>query len=130
MTRDKTSYSVLVVDDDPEMTDMLVTVLADAGYGVAAASSGPAALSAVRAHPPDLVVTDLSMPEMDGLDLVESVRADRPGTHFILLTAFGDWPSYCRAQDLEVEGYLSKPVSMELLLADVARILDPSAEET
>lgn len=114
---------ILVVDDDPEMTDMLVTVLSDAGYGTAAAPGAAEALQAVRRDPPDLVITDLSMPDMDGLDLVEALRGLSPRPAFIILTAFGDWPSFCRAQDLGVDKYLTKPVALAELLEDVRALL-------
>jgi two-component system KDP operon response regulator KdpE len=115
---------ILVVDDDPEMTDMLVTVLSDAGYGTAAAPGGAEALESVRRDPPDVVITDLSMPEMDGLELVEALRGLDPRPAFIVLTAFGDWPSFCRAQDLGVDKYLTKPVALAELLEDVRALLD------
>jgi DNA-binding response OmpR family regulator len=114
---------VLVVDDDPEMTDMLVTVLADAGYSTCAASGGAEALEALRREAPDVVITDLSMPDMNGLDLVQAARKVRARVPFIVLTAFGDWPSFCRAADLKVEKYLTKPVALEELLADVRELV-------
>ncbi|MDH5527989.1 MAG: response regulator [Nitrospirota bacterium] len=117
------AVSVLVVDDDSEMTDLLTTVLGDAGYQVTAASGPEEAMDLIRAHPPELVVTDLSMPTASGLDLVQAARDDMPALHFIVLTAFGDWPSFCRAQDLKVDRYLSKPVAMDRLLDEVAAVL-------
>lgn len=117
---------ILVVDDDPEMTEMLVTVLADAGYAADAVAGPAQALEAVRRHPPDVVVTDLCMPDMNGLDLVEAARRLHPGLRFIVLTAFGDWPSFCRAQDLGVEGYLTKPVALDALLDGVRKLLEPA----
>lgn len=122
--------NILVVDDDPEMTDMLETVLTDAGYEVACAASGAEALSAIERRSPDLVLTDLSMPEMNGLDLVQTARALRPDVPVIVLTAFGDWPSFCRAQDLKVDRYLSKPVPMEELLQDISELLGTSPDPT
>lgn len=124
MTEDtENAVSVLVVDDDPEMTDLLQAVLGDAGYRVTTASGVAAALEVIRAHKPELVVTDLSMPEASGLDLVQAVRGNVPELHFIILTAFGDWPSFCRAQDLKVDRYLTKPVPMDRLLDEVAAVL-------
>lgn len=120
-------HSVLVVDDDPEMTDMLSSVLADAGYRVCAANSGPGALTTIDAERPDLLITDLSMPEMGGLDLVRQARTRHPGMHFIILTAFGDWPSFCQAQDLKVDGYLTKPVALDELLGEVEAALHAPA---
>ncbi|MDH4229535.1 MAG: response regulator [Nitrospirota bacterium] len=115
--------SVLVVDDDAEMTDLLVTVLTDAGYRATSASGPEEALAVIRDNPPRLVVSDLSMPTASGLELLEEVRATLPDLHFIILTAFGDWASFCRAQDLRVDSYLTKPVAMQQLLAEVAAIL-------
>jgi DNA-binding response OmpR family regulator len=120
---------ILVVDDDPEMTDMLVTVLSDAGYRTRAAGGGAEALEAVRRDPPDVVITDLSMPDVGGLELVEALGGVTPRPAFIVLTAFGDWPSFCKAQDLGVDKYLSKPVSLAELLEDVQALLAPPHED-
>jgi len=121
---------ILVVDDDPEMTDMLVTVLSDAGYKTRAAGGGAEALEAVRRDPPDVVITDLSMPDVGGLDLVEALGGFSPRPAFIVLTAFGDWPSFCKAQDLGVDKYLTKPVSLAELLEDVQALLAPPHEDS
>ena len=118
-----THNAVLVVDDDREMTDLLVSVLSDAGYQVSAADNGVTALAAIDNRCPDLVLTDLSMPEMGGLELVREVQSHHPDTHFIILTAFGDWPSFCRAQDLKVDAYLTKPVALDELLDGVQTAL-------
>jgi len=121
---------ILVVDDDPEMTDMLVTVLSDAGYGAQSAPGGAEALEAVRRDPPDVVITDLSMPDVDGLDLIEALKGLKPRPAFIILTAFGDWPSFCRAQDLGVDKYLTKPVALAELLEDVHALLAAAREDS
>jgi len=63
------------------------------------------------------------MPDMSGLELVEAARRVRTRLPFIVLTAFGDWPSFCRAEDLKVEKYLTKPVALEELLADVRELV-------
>ncbi len=123
MKQSATGRTVLVVDDDREMTDLLVSALSDAGYAASAADNGATALTVIKHTPPDLVLTDLSMPEMGGLDLVRAARDHHPDTRFIVLTAFGDWPSFCSAQDLKVDAYLTKPISLDALLKQVETAL-------
>jgi len=118
-------FHILVVDDDREMTDMLDAVLSDAGYRVTSADQGEDALRQVRREPPDLMITDLSMPGMGGLELIEAVHRLYPHLPSIILTAFGDWPSFCRAQDLCVKRYLSKPIAMDDLLRGIGDLLNP-----
>jgi len=123
MTGHQTGHQILVVDDDPEMTDLLEAALGDVGYRVRAAPNAAVATEMVCRTAPDLIVTDLSMPDASGLDLAATVRARYPHLPMILLTAFGDWPSFCRARDLDIDCYLTKPVSMQALVKEVARLL-------
>ncbi|HEY7812558.1 MAG TPA: response regulator, partial [Nakamurella sp.] len=70
--------SVLVVDDDTTVAEVVVGYLARAGHAVVAVADGPAALTAVREAPPDLIVLDLMLPGIDGLEVCRRVRADHP----------------------------------------------------
>src|SRR3712207_1709588 len=89
--------AILVADDDPDIRDLVAFKLEQAGYDVAAVDDGPAALAAARSAPPDLVVLDVMMPGLSGIDVCRELRADPAtrGLPVILLTA--------RAQEGDVE---------------------------
>ncbi len=115
---------VLVVDDDPAVSELLRLVLGNAGFDVATAGDGVAGLLAIDANRPDLVILDVAMPAMDGLEAVCRLR-DRPGTAhlpIIMLTALA-------AEDIlggpteQVDLYLAKPFDPDALVAAVKRIL-------
>ena len=80
---------ILVVDDEESNLKVLERMLKKAGYSVLLASSGPEALDILRAEQPELVLTDLRMPGMDGLELLRAARTVAPSTEVVLMTAFG-----------------------------------------
>jgi two-component system, NtrC family, response regulator HydG len=112
---------ILVVDDDAAIRFALTELLGDAGHAVREAEHAPAALAALEGDPADLVVSDLSMPAMSGLDLLEEVRARYPGSLFVLLTAHGDERVAVRALKLGAWDYLPKPFDNDEILALVER---------
>src|SRR5688572_30190480 len=80
---------VLVVDDEPKITQVVADYLRAASFTVSTATDGPAAVAAARAQPPDLVVLDLGLPGMDGLDVARELRR-KSATPIIMLTARGE----------------------------------------
>ncbi|HEY1815385.1 MAG TPA: sigma-54 dependent transcriptional regulator [Kofleriaceae bacterium] len=119
---DRTSASILVVEDDAAMRDLLTEELGDAGYAVQAAASASAGLEMARAARFDLIITDLRMPEMDGFDLIRGVVALPEAPHVVMITAFGSIETAIRAVKLGAYDYITKPFEMEelLLVADKA----------
>ncbi|MBV9123413.1 MAG: response regulator [Planctomycetes bacterium] len=83
------SQQVLIAEDSPTQAQQLQFILEDAGFEVELAENGLEALSVMEQHKPDIVVTDLEMPKMNGLKLVETVKAKYPSIPIILMTAFG-----------------------------------------
>ena len=79
---------ILVVDDEPLMREFLEETLVRAGYGVVTASDGTLGLREIKSSPYDLVITDIRMPGMDGLALLEEIRNMQPDTVVIVMTAF------------------------------------------
>lgn len=120
---------ILVVDDDPAVTNMLRRGLAYEGFSVSVASAGPTGLAQAREQPPDLVILDIMMPGMDGLEVLRRLRAADRQLPVILLTA-RDAPSD-QVQGLEAgaEDYVIKPFSFEVLLARVRVLLRRQAEQ-
>ena len=102
--------NILVVDDEPVARQSLSDILRLEGYIVNAVPNGQAAVEYVRTHPVELMVVDLRMPGMDGLEVVQVVNQVSPETEVILLTAFGTTESAIQALRLLIHDYLLKPV--------------------
>jgi DNA-binding response OmpR family regulator len=114
---------ILVVEDDESMRELLRLHLASAGYDVDVAEDAIAAGYAVLKAAPQLIICDVSMPHMDGFELVAALRADKalPRVPVIFLTSMSDGDD--RARELGPSEYLEKPVRLEELLAAVWRHL-------
>ena len=112
---------ILVVDDEPSIRFSLNELLADE-HEVTAAEHAPAALSILEERSADLIISDLSMPAMTGLQLLEEVRARHPQTVFVLMTAYGDERTAVQALKLGAYDYIPKPFDNDDLRALVRRI--------
>lgn len=122
------SPSILVVDDDPEMRALLHDVLSNEGYEVVEAKDGTEAVLALRARKFDVILMDKNMPGPSGLDLLPGFRRVCPWSPIIMMTAFGDVPSYMEAVEKGAVEYLFKPFRMEELKAAIAKALGRDAE--
>jgi two-component system KDP operon response regulator KdpE len=109
---------ILVVDDEAQITRVLRTSLNSQRYDVRIANEGEAALEIMKDWTPDLVVTDLQMPRMDGLTLCKEIRT-RSQVPIIVLSVKGDDVTKVKALDLGADDYVTKPFSMNELLARV-----------
>ena len=118
---------ILVVDDEPEITLVLRSGLTKHNYDVRVANEGQAALELFDAWAPDLVVTDLSMPNMDGLKLCQSLRA-LSQVPIIILSVKGDEAAKVEALDAGADDYVTKPFGMGEFLARVRAALRRSPE--
>lgn len=119
------SPRVLVVDDIPEMRQVFTRFLDASGMEVFEAENGAAALNAVRNAVPDVVVSDIDMPLMDGLELCRQLRADPVTRRVIVVIVSGDASVQARAAvDAGCDAVLGKPCSVELLMATIRRLLD------
>jgi DNA-binding response OmpR family regulator len=103
---------ILIVDDEPRVLFVLRDTLVRGSdhYEVETASNGPEALRKARKMEFDLVLTDLRMPDLDGIELSREVRARSPGTAIIWMTAFGCHSVEAEAEELSVDRCLNKPV--------------------
>lgn|GEM_PF-955313 len=121
---------ILVVEDDENLLPLIARTLEIEGYRVARATCGPEALEHVRSQVPDLIVSDIMMPGMDGFELLERLRADSrvQSVPVIFLTALGDQTSLERGHRLGVDHYLVKPFTPAQLLATVSGTLRRYAE--
>jgi CheY-like chemotaxis protein len=113
--------NILVVDDDLNVRELLRLHLSAAGYEVQAAQDGIAAGYLVLRSPPDLIISDINMPHMDGFEFVAALKADKsiPPIPVIFLTTEEEGDQ--RGKELGAVGYLTKPVRSDRLLALVAQ---------
>jgi CheY-like chemotaxis protein/anti-sigma regulatory factor (Ser/Thr protein kinase) len=122
--------NILVVDDS-QVERLLVAGLLrkNADYHVQLAVDGKDALAKIESQPPDLVITDLVMPEMDGLELVRTILRRHPQTPVILMTAYGDESTAAEALEAGAASYVPKARKAERLMSAVERVLAHAATE-
>jgi len=114
--------NILVVDDEPQITRVLKTTLSSQGYAIRTASDGDEALQVMKEWMPDLLITDLRMPHMNGLELCRHVRAKSP-LPIIVLSVKGEEKIKVDALDAGADDYVTKPFSVNELLARVRAAL-------
>ncbi|MFL6707169.1 MAG: ATP-binding protein [Massilia sp.] len=124
--RDLSGMTVLVVDDEPDARDLIKRILSDCNAVVHTAPNAAAAIEALQAAPPDLLISDLGMPGMDGFALLAAVRA-LPAAHgggvpAVALTAFARSEDRLRALEAGFSAHISKPVEPSQLIATVANM--------
>ncbi len=119
-----TKARILVVEDEEVMADMLSSFFGDQRYEAVTCTSGEEALSRVRTEEFDLVLLDVHLPEMSGIDLLERLRAERPDLPAIVMTAFGSVSTAVEAMKLGAEDYISKPFQLDELLIIVKKALE------
>ncbi len=118
----QTVQSVLVVDDEPRIVEVVQKYLAREGFQVATARDGEAALATVSAHSPDLIVLDLMLPKVDGLEVFRRLRA-KSSVPVIMLTAKGEETDRIVGLELGADDYITKPFSPRELVARVKAVL-------
>jgi CheY-like chemotaxis protein len=104
---------ILVVDDEPAILGLVKEILRSADYLVNTATNGKEALVALQAHPYDLVITDMIMPQMGGMELVKYLRLHHPETLVIVFTGFASYQDAVQAVKIGAFDYLPKPVQPE-----------------
>jgi CheY-like chemotaxis protein len=118
---------VLVVEDEGDTRDILDVLLRESGADVVAVADAEAALRAVRAEPPDVLISDIGMPEVDGYDLIRHIRSLGPGeggrTPAIALTAFAHGSDHREALRAGYDRHLAKPVDAVTLTRTVRDVL-------
>jgi DNA-binding NtrC family response regulator len=119
---------VLVVEDDAEMRALLLDELRNDGHEVAEAQDGAEAVLALRAGEFDVILMDKNLPGPSGLDLLPGFRRLCPRSRIIMMTAFGDVPSYVEAVEKGAVEFLFKPFSMREMKAAIQKALGSDAE--
>jgi PAS domain S-box-containing protein len=113
--------SLLYVEDDAEIREQLTHFLRRRVGTLYTATNGREGLESFRTHQPDIVVSDIRMPEMDGLDMVAAIKHERPTTPVIMTTAFNETDYFLKAIDIGVDKYVMKPVNIETLVNAIDR---------
>src|SRR3990172_6260281 len=115
---------ILVVEDDEDMGENLQRILTLAGYQVHLARDGAEAITVLQTQPFHLVLTDLLMPRMGGLELLGEIRRLGPSLPVVFLSAFGKQAAFAKAMDLGAAGFVTKPFRANSLLRLIQAILD------
>ena len=118
---------ILIVEDEPDIQELLCAYLQDAGYGTAAAGDGVAALELFQSRPFDLVLLDLMLPKIDGFGVCELIRRQSQ-VPILMLTALDGEGEQLRGFRLNIDDYVTKPFSMPVLLEKIRVILRRSGE--
>ncbi|MFP4476265.1 MAG: HD domain-containing phosphohydrolase [Desulfatibacillaceae bacterium] len=128
----KKSPEILIVEDSPTQTLQLKLLLEDADYDVLAAEDGKQGLEMAREHRPDLIISDVNMPVMNGFEMCEAIKEDEDlrGIPLIMLTTLSDPADIVRGLEAMADSYVTKPYSEDFLLGKVRYLLDypPSAD--
>jgi two-component system, response regulator, stage 0 sporulation protein F len=114
---------ILVVDDEEGARELFFTILSDEGYDITLAINGEEALARFKGDTYDLVVTDIKMPVMDGLQLLQEIRKTGSKTDVIMVTAYGEVESYLKAMSLGAAEYINKPIRIKELKRIVHKVL-------
>lgn len=120
------AIKILLVDDDDGIRNSFKMILTKKGYEVEAISSGFEAVNCIKKSTYDILLTDLKMPNMNGIELLKEARKLDPNLGVIIMTGYGEIASYLEAMDLGAVEYLNKPVKT----ADLEIILKKLSKET
>ena len=114
-------WKILLIDDEPDIREVIGIVLADAGYQVETASDGATGLSLCEKISPHIVITDIRMPGMDGLEVLENIKRKFPDIEVIVITAFGEIDLAIRALQLDASDFINKPINESALFTAIDR---------
>jgi DNA-binding NtrC family response regulator len=121
-------HRILVIDDDPLMLDLARYHLQTSGYDVAIAETAEEGLRLIQEQPTDLALTDLFLPDVNGITLVEQLRTASPSTVIIMITGHGSVSTAVDAMKAGAFSFIEKPVDFEHLLATVEKALEHRAQ--
>ena len=114
-------WKIVVIDDEQDIREVMAITLQDAGYIVATASDGAAGLQLCDEKSPQIVITDIRMPGLDGLQVLETLKKKYPDIEVIVATAFGEMDLAIRALQLDASDFITKPISDEALYLALKR---------
>jgi PAS domain S-box-containing protein len=115
------SWNIVLIDDEADIREVMLVALADAGYEVRAAADGEAGLRLCVEAAPQIVITDIRMPGLDGLQVLERLKKQFPDIEVIVATAFGEMQLAIRALQLDASDFITKPIGSDNLLLALDR---------
>jgi DNA-binding NtrC family response regulator len=118
------SARILIIDDERSIREVFSVLLAEQGFQVETAENGRSGLETARLSGPDVVLLDMNLPDIPGLEVLAGLRGLRPGPDIVIVTAFGTIRSAVEATKLGAYAYLEKPVDNEELLLTISRVLE------
>lgn len=118
----KQKKRILIVDDEENACLALSKILDHEGYEVATAGNGYEALNYLSGKKADLIITDINMPEMNGLAFLRELNRSHPSSNVIMITAYGEVESYLEAMNLGAFEYINKPVKVDELKKVISKI--------
>lgn len=124
------SLRVLVIEDDASLRDILLDTLNDEGYQAMGAASSKEALMLAEKAALDLVVTDVRLPGLDGIEIIEQLKPRLPHVRYVVMTGYASRDAPVRAMKVGIEDYLQKPFGLDLFLEVVARAINAGQERT
>ena len=116
--------TILVADDDASIRSLLKQLLSDEGYNVVEATTGSEVVEKVKDVNPDLVIMDVRMPELDGIEALSKLKVSSPKTSVLIMTAFGSSNNAIRAMELGAFDYITKPFELDKISHTVKRVIE------
>ncbi len=114
--------TILIVDDEKDIRDVLTITLSDIGYEVLAAENGRAALSHFKKERPSIVLTDIKMPVMDGIELLRRIKQENRDTEVIMVTGHGDMNLAIKSLKNDAADFITKPINVDLLEIAIKKV--------
>jgi len=124
MDQFRTKPTVLLVDDEEDIREVLEISLADIGFTVYSAEDGQAALKLFKEHNPPIVITDIKMPGIDGIELLRELKNENPDIEVIMITGHGDMDLAIRSLKHEATDFITKPINIDTLEVSLKRVHD------
>jgi len=118
---DAKAWKIVLIDDEQDIRDVVSIVLEDAGYFVHAASNGDRGISLCKDVGPQIVITDIRMPGIDGIQVLQTIKKKYPDIEVIVVTAFGEMKLAVRALQLDASDFITKPIDEAVLLVALKR---------
>ncbi|MFO7688515.1 MAG: hybrid sensor histidine kinase/response regulator [Desulfobacterales bacterium] len=117
-------WPILLVDDEEDIRDVLHVSIADMGYAVHTAENGERAIDIFRQIDPPIVVTDIKMPGMDGIELLQKIKRENPETEVVMITGHGDMDLAIKSLKFEATDFITKPINVDALEIALKRVQD------
>ena len=122
----QTQKTLLIVDDDPRIRSLLCEALAATGYETLQAADGQEALDIVDQHAIDCIISDIKMPELDGITLLYRIKSEKPNIPVLMITGYGYKQLKAEATDAGADGFLMKPFRLGKIEEELSRVLKRS----